>query len=60
MITIKIVYQAWRNDKNRYKANPRGEGYLTRDMRWAEVMRYCRRKDAEREAKLDIEYGPRA
>ena len=60
MITIKIVYQAWRNDKNRFKANPRGEGYLTRDMRWAEVMRYCRRKDAEREAKLDFEYGPRA
>ena len=25
-------------DKNRFKPNPRGDGYLTRDERWMEVI----------------------
>lgn len=59
MIATKVVFEAWQKDRNRFARNPRGIGYLTRDERWAEVMRYCRRKDAQREEALDAEYGPR-
>lgn len=64
MIKSQNVYEAWRKDRARHKRNHLGAGYLTRDERWAEVMRYCRCKDAQRDAAhsaaLTAEYGPAA
>lgn len=57
MIATKIVFEAMRKDRNRFKVS--AGSFVTRDMRWHEVLAYCRRRDAEKEAALDREYGPR-
>jgi len=58
MIATEIVVEAARHDRNRFKVNPNGAGFLTRAERWSEVVRYCRHRDAQRAAELTAEYGP--
>lgn len=41
MIKVEKILLAAANDKMRYAANPRGPGYLTRNERWCEVIRYA-------------------
>ena len=48
MFATSQVIEAARKDRNRFLANPRGSGYLTRDERWREAIAYCRRRDNRR------------
>jgi hypothetical protein len=52
MIATEIVIEAACRDRNRFKPNPNGAGFLTRAERWSEVVRYCRQRDAQRAAEL--------
>lgn len=62
MLATSKVIEAARKDRNRFLANPRGLGYLTRAERWTEAIIYCRqsaaRAAARQDAAMDAAFGP--
>lgn len=48
MIAIDKIIAAAQRDDQRFKPNPRGDGYLTRAERWTQVVRYARAKELQK------------
>ena len=55
MIRMSKIRTAMERDKDRFRPNPLGDGYLTRSERWMEVIAYAKGRECI-EANIDDEF----